>query len=256
MNFSWLDNALWGASLVGHAALILVLFLRKRVREFPIFTGFIAYEVFTTILLFFISRDGTRHGYFLAYWITGFGDYPFQIAVIFEIARHVLRPTGTWVRDARRTFLAWGTGILLFAAVLSLQLGPPQSRGVDLWDSRITLFTSLLTVGVFIAMAAAATRLGLPWRSHAFALGQGLAIWATISLMEDFGHVLLGWNRDFLVLVHVRMFAYLVVLLYWIVTFWIPEKQRPPLSPEMHAYLLALHRKVQYDLEGIDGRNL
>ena len=253
MHLSTLDNALWAAGLIGHAALLFVLVLRRRFREFPVFTFLVGFEAFRTVLLFLVFRYGTRHGYFLAYWSTGFADYLFQIALIFEIARNILRPTGTWIVDARRTFLAWSAVGLFAAAALASQIGPPQSKGFDLWDTRITVFTSLLTCELFIAMSAAANWLGLQWRSHVVALGQGIFIWAFIALLEDFAHVALGWDREFAVFVHVRMFVYLCVLVYWMVAFWLPEEVRAPLSPEMKAYLVALHERVKYDRTSITG---
>ena len=253
MNLSNLDNELWAASLLGHVALVLILIVRKRVRDFPIFTSFLAYEALTTLLLFWISQRGSHHAYFLAYWITGFANYAFQLALIFEIARDVLRPTGTWLRDARRSFLGWGAAGLVAAASLALQIGPPQSQGFDLWDTRITVFTSVLTSGLFLAMATAATSLGLQWRSHVVALGEGLFVWAFVSLLEDFAHAALGWDRQFVVFVHVRMFVYLAVLVYWMVVFWLPEKVRAPLTPEMVSYLVELHERVKYDIGKLDG---
>jgi hypothetical protein len=256
MNLSTLDNTLWAASLIGHAALVLVLISRRGWREFPVFTSFVAFGALRTVLLFFVLRYGSEHGYFLAYWITGFADYVLQVVLIFEIARDVLRPTGTWVQDARKAFLAWGGTGLVAAAALALQIGPPQSKGLDLWDVRVTVFTSLLTCALFIAMSMAANRLGLQQRSRVVAIGQGIAIWAFIALIEEFGHVILGWNREFVVLVHARMAAYLLALVYWMVAFWLPERVRAPLSPDMSVYLVALHQSVRYDLEIGNRRNL
>ena len=256
MNLSILDNALWAAGFIGHLTLVLTLVIRKRVRDFPVFTGFIGFEAFTTFLLFFVSSRGSRHSYFLAYWITGFADYIFQVAVILEVARDVLRPTGTWVRDAYKAFLGWGSAALVVSAALALQLGPPQSKGFDLWDVRITVFTSLLTCALFIAMSAAANRLGLQQRSYVFALAGGFFVWTFSSLLEEFGHAIFGWNHEFIIFVHIRHGVYLLVLVYWIAVFWLPEKVRAPLSPEMNAYLIALHERVQYDLKSIDGPHL
>jgi hypothetical protein len=252
MTLSILDNMLWAAGLLGHVALLFVLIIKRRSHDFPVLVSFVAFEVARTVLLFLVLRHGTRHGYFLAYWITGFADYAFQVALIFEIARDVLRPTGTWLRDAARSFLGWGAAGLVAAATLALQIGPPQSKGFDLWDTRITIFTSVLTCALFLAMSMAVNNLGLQWRSRVVALGQGLFVWAFVALLEEFAHAALGWNRDFVVLAHIRMFVYLAVLIYWVVAFWLPEKVRAPLSPEMMSYLVALHKRVAYDIERVD----
>lgn len=249
-----LANAMWAASFLGHAALIAVLILKRRSQSFPIFTTAITFQAFVSVLLFLISRDGSFHAYVLAYWVTAFPDYAFQVAVIFEMARIVLRPTGTWVSDARRSFLLWGGIGLLLAAAVAFALGSPGAKGLNLWDERITLFTSLLTCELFAAMIVSANRLGLQWRSHVIALGQGLTLWALLNLGSDVLHVIVGWERDFALYDDIREFAYLGALLFWIASFWLPETERAPLSPDMEAYLLALHRRVQYDLGNVQGR--
>jgi hypothetical protein len=248
MTFTSLDEALWLAGFVGHVAVLVVLLVRGRTREFPVFASLVAYQIAVTIALFLISRYGTEHQYYLGYWVLAPGDYAFQIALIFEIARIVLRPTGTWVRDARLSFLLWSAVGVLVSAGLSLEIHPPATKGLDLWEVRATVFTSLLTCEMFLAMSTAAHRVGLLWRSHVMALGNGLTVWALIQLFGDIVHLALGWRLDFVVFDYVRMFVYVAVLGYWSVVFWLPERERVPLSPEMQDYLIALNRKVEYDL--------
>ncbi len=247
MKFSTVDNALWAASLIGHVALVLILVWRRKLREFPVFSAFIAFSALRTILLFFVYRFGTNHQYFLAYWITGGANYLFQVGLIVEIARNVLRPTGRWVLEARKSFLIWAAVGLGIAAIMAYELGPSQSKGIELWDTRITVFTALMTCGLFLAMMTAANRLGLRWRSQVYAVGQGLFIWSLISLFGDVAHTALGWNREFVVLDYVQMFAYLAVVVFWGITFWFPEKERAELSPEIRAYLVAAAARLEYD---------
>ena len=249
-----LTNIVWVGGFVGHLALLLVLLVKRRARSFPVFTAFIAFHVAETVFLFQISRHAPQHAYFLAYWGAAFLDYTLQAVLIFEIARTVLRPTGTWISDARRSFFLWSTFGLLFAAIFAFNLGSPYAKGLDLLEERITLFTSLLTCELFAVMIVTANRLGLQWRSHVMALGQGLTLWSLLNLGSDVLHVLAGWKRDFALYDGIREFAYLGALVFWIVSFWLPEKQRAPLSPSMEAYLLALHRRVQYDLDNAERR--
>jgi hypothetical protein len=251
-SFKSLDNILWGAGFAGHFVLLVVLVIRRRVREFPVFTSFIAYVTLRTMVLFLISRHGSVHAYKLGYWILSPGDYAFQIAIIFEMARNVLRPTGNWVQDARMGFLLWSAVGTLIAVGLSLAIAPPETKGLDLWTARATIFTSLLTCATFLAMSVAANRLGLLWQSHVMALGQGLTVWALFALFGDLVHLALGWRHDFVLFDHVTMFVYLGAVLFWIVAFWSPERKRAPLSVDMQNYLLALHQRVLDDLERIN----
>ncbi len=249
MPFTTLANVLWATSLLGHLAVLSVLLVRGRWRKFPVFAGVLLYQVTETVVLGVIAHQGRWHAYSVAYWVLVFGDYGMQLALIWEIARSVLRPTGTWIRDARQSFFLWSAAGVLLAVGLAFTIGPPGSKGLDPWEARLTVFTSLLTCELFLAMSAAANRLGLPWRSHVMALAQGIMAWAAIALVGDLGHVILGWNRAFAVLDYARNLVYLGVLVFWGVAFWLPERARAPLSADMQEYLVALHRRVQYDLD-------
>ena len=131
MNLSVLDNALWAAGLLGHAALLAVLLVNKRWRILPVFTKLIAFEVVRTCLLFLVLKYGSAHQYFLCYWDTGFLDYISQLALVYELARIALQPTGTWIRDARSVLMRWSAIDLVVAAGFAMfcihriqELGP------------------------------------------------------------------------------------------------------------------------------------
>jgi hypothetical protein len=248
MKVSLLDNALWAASFIANVVLFIVLLVRKRWRSFPVFTILIGYYAAEAIVHFLVYKYSPSH-YATVYW-TSFGiDILLQLALIFNIARIVLRPTGTWVRDARSSFLLWGTIGALVALGLTFMVHPTTPRSIDGWSIRAFLFTSLLFCELFLVMMMAAQRLGLVWRNHVMGLGQGLTVWALVSAMVDVAHSYYGTLHlaEFAALEHVRTFAYIAVVVYWAIVFWLPEPERRPLSEEMQKYLVALHAKVQYD---------
>jgi hypothetical protein len=251
MNFTTFDNLFWGAGFIGQAALLLVLLLRRRWRQFPIFTCLIAYHILVTVVLFAVSRYGTRHLYAVTYWTTEVGDVLFQLALLFEIARIVLRPTGTWIRDARSSFLLVGTIGTAIALLLCLTIAPEMPSTLRIWEIRGDLFTALLNCEIFLAMLYASNRLGLEWRNHVMGLAQGLTLWAFGAVASDAAHIILGWAREFLMFDRFLMSLYLAVLIYWTFTFWRQEPERAPLSADMKDYLVALHHRVQYDLEKV-----
>ncbi len=248
MSTTTLQNILWAAGFLGHAALLAVLFGRSRWRIFPIFTSMIAYQIVVSLALFLISRHGSHQAYSLAYWGLALGDYGFQVALVFEIARHVFRSTGTWVRDARKDLILWSTIGILLTAGFCFALSPPAVKGLDLWAFRATLFTSLLTCELFVWVSAAANRLGLRWRSQVMTLGAGLAAWAVIAVTGDVAHFANGWRKELLIFDQIRMYVYLGVLLFWIVSFWQPAEEQAPAPPGLNDYLLGLHRQVRQDL--------
>jgi hypothetical protein len=248
MNLSTLDNVLWAASFFGNVALFFVLIYRGRWREFQIFTSLIGFDSLLTVGLFAIYSHGARTWYTRVYWSSVIVDFGLQLGVVFELVRVVLRPTGTWVRDARKQFLLWGATGAMLAMAMAWIVSPPAAKVLDALEVRGNLFTSLLICELFIVMTITSNRLGLAWRSHVMALAQGLTAWATVAVVIDALHSYLGAQRDFSGLEHARMFVYLAALGYWIVQLWRPEPERQPLSPEMRKYIVALHSRVQYDL--------
>ena len=251
MTVSTLENVLWAAGFAGHAALLAILLIRKRARDFPVFTALVAYQAAISAVLFVVYRYGSNSLSTVTYWTSVLIDFAFQVALIFEIARIVLRPTGSWVRDARRSFLGLGAAGAVVAIALSFAVHPPSHNSLETWELRGNLFTSLLTCELFLAMMMTATRLGLAWRNHVMRLAQGLTAWAIVAVTIDTANSVLGWNRASPILEHVRMFTYLAALGYWITSFWLDEPERAPISADMQQYLVALHARVQYDLERV-----
>ena len=251
MTVDVLDKVLWAASVFGEAALLLVLLWRGCARIFPIFTVFVCFQSVRDVLLYAVLRYGGQNTYYNVYYSLTAVDYLLQMGLIFEIARDVLRPTGTWIRDARRPFLLWSALGVLIAGLLAALMPHGEASPYGLWEMRASVFASLLICEVFLAVISSANRMGLQWRSHVMALGQGLTVFALLTLAGDLADVATGWHRYNALIDHVRIIIYNAVLLFWVVSFWLPERKRAPLSADMQKYLVALHARLQYDLESV-----
>src|ERR1035437_7591161 len=116
MDLAALDLALWAANFLGEAVLFSILICRRRWREFPVLTALIGFEAAISAWLYLIYLHGSYVWFVRIYWPYALLDGVLQLGVSGEIARIVLRPTGTWVRDARKQFLLWGAAGILFAA--------------------------------------------------------------------------------------------------------------------------------------------
>jgi hypothetical protein len=195
---------------------------------------------------------GSPHLYWRVYYSGALSEFVLQLGVIWEIASIVMRPTGTWVRDARRTFIFWGAVGILLAASLPWLVSPPSTHYWTRLEVRGNLFTSLVICELIAVLTRTSKSLGLGWRNHVMALGNGWTVWAVIAILVDGLHSYFGAVRYFGVLEHVRMLAYLVALGYWIVQFWLEEPARKPISPELNNYIQALHRRINLDLDTLN----
>src|SRR5664279_806856 len=113
MSLSALDWILVAATSLGSAALFAVLMVRRRWRDFPVFTAYMAFDTVLEPLLFAIVWMGSQRWYEMVYWASVLIEFVLQLGVIWEIVRIVMRPTGTWVRDAKKQFIFWGVAGIL-----------------------------------------------------------------------------------------------------------------------------------------------
>jgi hypothetical protein len=254
MNLSALDYVLWVANFLGEAVLFSILIYRRRWRGFPVFTTLIGLEGAMSVAMYLIYLHGPIVWYARIYWPYALLDEVLQLGVIWEIARHVLRPTGTWVRDARKQFILWGAAGILLAAVLPFLVTPPSTNLLGRIEMRGDLFISLVICELIAVVTRTSKSLGLGWRNHVMALGNGFTVWAVVAILVDGLHSYLGAHRYFRELDHVRISTTLVVVAYWSVQFWLDEPVRQPISPQLRAYILDLHRRIKNDLDTLDAQ--
>ena len=250
MKLSLADGVVWAVGFVGTLTLLVVLLWRARWRQFPILTAWMLFQALDNIALFGLFEYASPGLYTRVYWVGLWPDFLLQLGVVVEIARIVLRPTGTWVHDARTQFITAGLGGAAVAAVVSWWISPPHAN-FTAWELRANLFTSLVICELFVVMSFTANHLGLGWRSHVMAEGQGLTAWAgvmtiTTALQSYFG------NKYFSSIDHFRGIAWTCATVWIAFRLWVPEPERQPISEELQKYILALHRRVEYDLRRFD----
>ncbi len=138
------------------------------------------------------------------YWAYALIDFALQLGMIWEIARIVLRPTGTWVRDARKQFILWGAAGILLAAALPWLVSPPAATLLDRLVVRGNLFTSLVICELIAVVTRTSKSLGLGWRNHVMALGNGWTAWAVVAILVDGLHSFFGAEHYFRELEHAQ----------------------------------------------------
>jgi hypothetical protein len=248
VNITIIQNVIWAFGFIVNVCLLLVLVGKQRWKQFCFFSAWIAFEVLLTITLFVVYRAGSVGLYSAIYWSTGILDFLLQLSVVIEMARIILRPTGTWVHDARKRFLLFGSLGTLIAAVATLLIRPSGPSAIEMWQIRANLFTSMMFCELFLAMMRAANRLGLQWGDHVMGLGRGLLAWAAVNVIVDSLNDLLGKYEWFNTLDELRGIVWIAAVIYWIVVFSRPQREKKPLSAEMQQYLVDLGDHVQYDL--------
>ena len=254
MNLSALDWTLWVANFLGEAALFSVLIARRRWREFPVFTALMGFETALGPFQYAIFAHCPMNWYARFYWSSVLTEFLLQLGVIWEIAQIVMRPTGTWLRDAKKQFILGGAAAVLLAAALSWMISPPASTLLGRLTVRSSFFTSLVVCELFVVMLLTAKQLGLGFRNHVFALLTGWSVWVLAAMLVDLLHGYYGTHLYYDALNNGRKLAYLAALVYWMVQFWQDEPARQEIPPELRAYILALHQRVNKDIDTLGAR--
>lgn len=250
---SALALALWAVGFLQSCVLLAILLSRGRSRGFPVFTAYTGYQIIYSIVLYVVFRYGSVDLYTKVYWFADPLDSILQICVIVEMTRIVLRPTGTWVLNAKRQFLLAGGLGLAFAAVTSLLLPLPFANRLATLEMRSDLFISLVVCSLVFVVTMTSSRLGLSWRNHVMALGQGWAVWALFSICADTLHAYFIYQH-FEAIEHTRAAATVLLNAYWMIQFWRNEPARKPLPPEFQKYLQDLHIRVQSNLDTLEAQ--
>jgi hypothetical protein len=252
MHYTPLVMLYWALGSAVSFALFLALTLRGRWRQFPVLTAWFAFLTVRAILLFAAYLDGSTLWY-TRIWMAGLSiDFVLQLWIVLEIARIVLRPTGTWVRDARGYFFAAGLTGIAVAAFLTWYVSPMAASPRRVWEIRSNLFTSLVICELFVVMSMTANRLGLGWRNHVMAVGQTLTVWSAVMVIKTAIQSFPATQHFYGQLDQIRQVTYAVTTCWLILQLWRDEPERKPISPELSEYILALHRRVEYDLRRLD----
>jgi hypothetical protein len=254
MHYTALVKLSWALGSAMSLALLLVLTLRGRWRQFPVLTTWLAFLNVRTILYFVFYLEGSKLWYTRVYMGGLFIDFALQLCIVLEIARIVLRPTGTWVRDARGYFFASGIAGIAVAALLTWYVSPMASSPRRVWEIRSNLFTSLVICELFVVMSMTANRLGLGWRNHVMAVGQTLTAWSGVMVVKTAIQSFPATQHFYGHLDHIRQVTYALAALWLMLQLWRDEPERRPISADLSEYILALHRRVEYDLRRIDAR--
>jgi hypothetical protein len=259
VHLTGLDRFFWFAGFGAHLALLGVLISRRQVREFPIFSLFVLSNVARSAALYAVRLAGSRTEYFYAFWALGGLDTLLQLGVVYEMYSHTFRPLGEWPRDVRGAF-RWLLAGSLGIAVALTSLAAPQTR---LWSQAAVIKGNLLSAALMseflVGMIALSVRVGLPWKSYVARISQGFGAYSIVEVLIEAGHTVFGVGRDtrqYFFLSHIRISAYLVCVLYWMVTLWRRAPVSKPMPDNMRGLLASLQRAVDLELQSVRSRGI
>jgi hypothetical protein len=238
-----LQSSIWMAGLVAHLLLLLILLVRGRIARYPIFTALIVFYIVRSVLPeMSFTHTLSQTAYLWLFWSFEIGDVLLRALVLGEVIWHAFR--GTQVQPVR--VVAWSAVAVAASAALAVLAGPMQSILVWSIFAKGNVAVAILSLITLAVLIFTRPRTGLAWRSHEFAIGNGLAFYALVFLvlqgMRMWGG---GAASPHASGQHVSMLrlwmqasaavAYLLVVFYWLVAMWFDDRPRPPATQGVSA---------------------
>ncbi len=212
-----------------------------------------AFAPLESLILYLLYKFSNRHEYAVGYSLLGVISYAFQLSIIYELVRSVLRPLNH-VLKAKTVGICvalWATGLGVFACVVSSHLD--QKTVIDFWENRVSIFVSIsictAIIGVFLIM----NRFYLALQKYALVTAQGLFIWHYSLLLEEMVHASgqRRFGKWYASVDYGVEIIYLAVLGYWIYQFWKEHDEQEPISAETRSSILLAYAAIKQgdDLE-------
>lgn len=254
MQLNSIDLFFWAAGLLGHIALLVVLFGRRRAAVFPFFTALIVSNIVRTVVLVLVAHFESKQSYRIIYTSFASVDLLLQLCVVYELASQVFRPTGRWAPDAQKGILVMSAVSVVIAAGLAFLPSVSAKAWLASVLNRGNLFSSALLCELFVCMIALSVTVRLPWKTHVARIAQGLGFYSLLGLLTEAGLSVFGMERGAPIasaLTFVRFGTYLVCLAYWLITLWLEAPAPRELPEEMRKQLFTLQTRLEYDLRQI-----
>src|SRR6266478_5162814 len=211
LNANFAYEALWFAHPLLQASVVGIMLWRKLHRAFPMFFGYVVFQIIVFALTFPLNHARFYAAFFYVYWATTAVSVVLGFRVIHEVFLDVFRPYHT-LRDLGSVLFKWAGLVMLMVAGVVAASSP--AAGEPLVTGILTLQRSVRVVqcGLVLFLLVFSRYLGTSWRQKSFgiALGFGFFAWVELSLVA-LGSLFNSPRVTSLV----NMVAYNVTILIW-----------------------------------------
>jgi hypothetical protein len=236
------ETALFNASILEEAVLLVLLIYRRVWRSLPIFFIYSLECLAGSVLYFFVLRNWPQqalHTYFYESVLDGV----LQFCVLVELTWSIFRPYRKTLPPASAFVLAIliaiaGMAIWPFTEVTAFaHLSHPHE-----WElmGRLLQTDSILRVLFFLALAGCSQLLSIGWKDRELQVATGLGFYSLVSLTATMVHSHQVAGPQYRMVDHFVLVTNLCSLGYWIFSFSQKEAERREFSPQMQSVLLAV----------------
>ena len=221
----------WLGSLAFEIVLIYIILKRGIYKRFPIFFGYVLFDIIRAIVLpIILYSNWLIDNYFYAYWICVPIEYTLTFFIILEVFAYTFRSHIKYSPKVIKAFLVFGLALLILSVVMVLRPDIPMNKLTSI-ILMVNRSVSLLMAGLFFFMWTYSSRIGFTMRDHVWGIVFGFGVYSSVSLLvaaihATTGQMCPGWITP---LPH---FAYLSSTLIWNAFLFREEPEIVPIPDE------------------------
>jgi hypothetical protein len=175
-------NALWFAHPALQASLVGIMLWRKLHRTFPVFFGYIAFQISVFAVTFPLHGIRFYTAFFYVYWATTAISVILGFRVIHEVFLDVFRPYHA-LRDLGSVLFKWaGLVMLMVAAVVAASTASGNGNPLEVGIMTLERSVRVIQCGLVLFLLVFSRYLGTNWRQKSFGIALGFGAFASIEL--------------------------------------------------------------------------
>ena len=225
-NFAY--YALWFAHPALEASLVGIMLWRKIHRTFPIFFGYIVFQILSFAITFPLQSPRFYVIFFYVYWGATAVSVVLGFRVIHEVFLDVFRPYHT-LRDLGSVLFKWaGLVMLMVAGVVAASTASATDHPLQTGILTLQRSVRVVQCGLVLFLLVFSRYLGTNWRQKSFGIALGFGAFASVELSL----VALNASIDNLfsqvLTSFINMTAYNVTILVWVGYMLLKSPARAP----------------------------
>ena len=217
MNADSIDVTMILASLALQTVLLGLIVWRRVYRRMPVFFAFLIWCMFSGVAATFAIHLA-KPEYLLAFVLNMAIDTLFQLAILGELGKNVLRANRTDRPGKPVLILLIAIAILLLWSLTQWNT-PPHDSALWLLFVRLRQSSATLRVALLLAMAWISRFKNLHWPEQELRIATGLGAMALVSLTIFILHSHFVAQSHFHLLDQIEVGSYLGALAYWVLSF-------------------------------------
>ena len=175
-------NALWFAHPALQASLVGIMLWRKLHRTFPVFFGYLVFQIVVFAITFPLHNPRFYTVFFYVYWATTAISVVLGFRVIHEVFLDVFRPYHT-LRDLGSVLFKWaGLVMLMVAAVVAASTASATEDPLQTGILTLQRSVRVVQCGLILFLLVFSRYLGTNWRQKSFGIALGFGAFASVEL--------------------------------------------------------------------------